>query len=119
MIFKGQSRVSTHTHIKLPLICLLCEIISQLMLKWLIAVLFRSLRPLGLIFEKYLSLSPSLTIVRADGSGSATPTLVGPKIVPFAVKVLYCQDFGLTNNCLVEVFLKWSDQSRTPGAPEI
>ena len=38
------------------------------------------------------------------------------KILPFAVKVLYFQNFGRTNNCLVEVFLKWSDQSWTPSA---
>ena len=38
------------------------------------------------------------------------------KILPFAVKVLYFQNFGPTSNCLVEVFLKWSDQSRTPSA---
>ena len=49
-------------------------------------------------------------------SGSTTATLVGPKILPFAVKVLYFQNFNRTNNCLVEVFLKWSDQSRTPSA---
>ena len=35
--------------------------------------------------------------------------------LPFAVKILYLQNFGRTNNCVVEVFLKWSDQSRTPS----
>ena len=42
--------------------------------------------------------------------------LVEPKILPSAVKVLYFQNFGRTNNCLVKVFLKWSDQSCTPSA---
>ena len=54
--------------------------------------------------------------IKAGGSGPTTPTLVRPKILPFAVKVLYLQNFGRTNNCVVEVFLKWSDKSRTPSA---
>ena len=57
---------------------------------------------------------------RAGGSGPTTQTLVGPKILPFAVKVSYFLNFGRTNNCLVEAFLKWSDQSSTPSAaPEL
>ena len=53
---------------------------------------------------------------RAGRSSLTTPTLVGPKILPFGVKVLYFKNFGLTNNCLVKAFLKWLDQSRTPSA---
>ena len=34
----------------------------------------------------------------------------------FAVEVLYFQNFGQTDNCIVEVSLKWSDQSHTPSA---
>ena len=37
------------------------------------------------------------------------------KNFPFAVNVLYVQNYGRTNNCIVEVFLKWSDQSGTPS----
>ena len=66
------------------------------------------------------SLSSILMILsKAGGIGPSTPTLVGPKILPFAVKVLYLQNFGRTNNCVVEVFLKWSDQSRTPSAAPV
>ena len=36
---------------------------------------------------------------RTGGSGPTTPTLVGPKILPFAVKVLYFQNFGRTSDC--------------------
>ena len=52
----------------------------------------------------------------AGGSCPTTPTLVGAKILLFAVKVLYIQNFGRTNNYLLEIFLKWSDQSPTPSA---
>ena len=48
-----------------------------------------------------------------------TLTLVGPKILPFVVKVLYFQNFGRTNNCVVEVFLEWSDQPRSPSATHV
>ena len=47
----------------------------------------------------------------ANGSGATTPTLAGRKILPFGVKALYFQNLGQTSNCLVRVFLKWSDQS--------
>ena len=30
--------------------------------------------------------------------------------------LIYFQNFGRTNNCVVVAFLKWSDQSRTPSA---
>ena len=53
---------------------------------------------------------------RAGGNRLTTSTLLGPNCFPFAVKILYIQNYGQTNNCLVEVFLKWSDQSRTPSA---
>ena len=56
---------------------------------------------------------------RAGGSGPTTPTLVGPKILTSAVKVLHFQNFGWSDNCLVEAFLKWSDHSRTPSAAPV
>ena len=42
-----------------------------------------------------------------------------PKILPFVVKVLYFLNFGRTDNCLVEVLFKWSDQSSTPSAAPV
>ena len=35
--------------------------------------------------------------------------------MPFPVKALYFQDFGRTNNCLIEVLLKWWDHYCTPS----
>ena len=43
---------------------------------------------------------------RPGGKGPTTPTLIGPKYLQLAVKVLYFQNFGRTNDCLVETFLK-------------
>ena len=37
-------------------------------------------------------------VTRASGAGPTTPTLVGPKILPFLIKALYFQSFGRTNN---------------------
>ena len=58
--------------------------------------------------------------IRVSGQGwqkrSNHSDLGRTKNFPFAVKVLNIQQFGQTNNCLVEVFLKWSDQSYTPSA---
>ena len=54
----------------------------------------------------------------AGGVGPTTPTLVGPEILPFMVRVLQFSSFGRTNNCQVEILLKWSDQSGAPSAPE-
>ena len=39
---------------------------------------------------------PHLT--RAGQAGPTTPTLVGPKILPFMVKAMYFQSFGRTDN---------------------
>ena len=41
-----------------------------------------------------------------SGNGPTTSTLVGPKFFLFAVKILYVQNYGQTNNCLIEVFVK-------------
>ena len=37
----------------------------------------------------------------------------------FAVEVLYSQNFGQTNNCVLEVFLKWLNQSCTPSVAPV
>ena len=58
-------------------------------------------------------------LLRAGRSGPTTLTLVGPKILLFPVKVLRFQDFGRTNNCLVEILLKWSDQYGTSSAAPV
>ena len=57
-------------------------------------------------------------VMLSDGTGSpevvrSLRTWSDQEILQFAVKVLYFHNFGRTNNCPVEVFLKWSDQSRT------
>ena len=41
--------------------------------------------------------------------------VVRPNILLFVVEVLYSQNFGWTNNCVAEVFLKWSNQSCSPS----
>ena len=56
------------------------------------------------------------SICRAGGAGPTTPTLVGPKILPFMVKALYFQSFGRTNNCQIDALIRSSDQSFTPSA---
>ena len=48
-----------------------------------------------------------LSLDRAGGNGSTTSTLVGRKNFPFAVKMLYIQNYGRANYCIVEVFLNW------------
>ena len=55
----------------------------------------------------------------AGGVGPTTPTLVGPKILPFMVRVLQFSTFGRTNNCQVEILLEWSDQSGGPSAAPV
>ena len=52
---------------------------------------------------------------RAGGTGPTTPTLVGPKILPFMVKALCFQSFGRTDNCQIDALFRWSDQSCTPS----
>ena len=79
-----------------------------------IIILVKSQPPFD-VHRQYLDFS--LIDFVAGGSGPITPTLIGPKILPFVVKVLYSQNFGRTNNnCVVGAFLKWSDQSRTSSA---
>ena len=58
----------------------------------------------------------SIQTLQGRRKSPTTPTLSGPKISSFLVKILYIQKFGRTNNCLVEVFLKWSNQPCTPSA---
>ena len=36
--------------------------------------------------------------IRAGGAGPTTPTLVGPKVVPLMVKLLYFERLGWPNN---------------------
>ena len=60
-----------------------------------------------------------LTLIRASGSGLTTLTLVTQKFSIYGQRVVF-QNFGRRNNCAVEVFLKWLDQSHTPSpAPAI
>ena len=40
--------------------------------------------------------------VRADGAGPTTPTMVGPKLFLFMVKVSYLQSSGGTYDCQIE-----------------
>ena len=54
---------------------------------------------------------------RNTRNGSGEKILSDPEHHYFKIanKVLYFQNFGQTNKYVVEVFLKWSDQSRTPS----
>ena len=55
----------------------------------------------------------------AGGTNPTTPILIERKILPFMVKVLKFSGFGRTNNCEVDILLKWSDQSSAASAAPV
>ena len=104
----------------------MAEIETFILLPW--QLIYPSNYTQKLLFKSTVTSIPDLgllhlqtaEIYRAGGSGPTTPTLVGQKFCNLPSEVLCFQNFGRTNNCLVKVFLKWSDQSSTSSAgPDI
>ena len=67
-----------------------------------------------LYFSDFAKIAPlTRTGPEAGGTGSTTPTFVGPKLLPFMVKAFIFLSVSQTNanNRLIDTLLRWSDLS--------